>query len=65
MFPPLNVINIKPYSYGIKGVIRQYHYQPDPKLDPGIFANENNYMQLPFLYNNIIFSLRFYTYRSV
>ena len=26
----------KSYPYGIKGIIRHYHYSSDPKLGPGI-----------------------------
>ena len=36
LFPSLNVINGKPYTYGRKGIIRYYHYRYDPKLDSGI-----------------------------
>ena len=37
-FPSLNGMNGKAYPYGRKGVLRNYHYWPDPKLVPGIFA---------------------------
>ena len=36
LFPSLNDIKGGISQYGIKGIIRQYHYRSDPKLGPGI-----------------------------
>ena len=38
LFPSLNVINGKTFSYASKGILRHYHYWYDPKLVPGIVA---------------------------
>ena len=38
LFPSLNVLNGKTLPYASKGILRNYHYQSDPKLGPGIVA---------------------------